>query len=130
MADVNRGDRPLSPHLSVYRFQFTMLTSILHRITGMGLAVAAALVVWWFLALAIGEDYFELANAILTSTLGYIILIIALWGLSYHLCNGIRHLMWDIGKGFSLGAAYASAIAVFVGATVLTVLVIILAQGV
>ena len=96
----------------------------------MGLAVAAALVVWWFLALAIGEDYFELANAILTSTLGYIILIIALWGLSYHLCNGIRHLMWDIGKGFSLGAAYASAIAVFVGATVLTVLVIILAQGV
>ncbi|MEX0971049.1 MAG: succinate dehydrogenase, cytochrome b556 subunit [Paracoccaceae bacterium] len=130
MADVNRGDRPLSPHLSIYRFQFTMLTSILHRFTGMGLAVAAALVVWWFLALATGKAYFAVADAVLNSTLGSIILIIALWGLAYHLCNGIRHLMWDIGKGFSLGAAYVSAIAVFIGSVVLTVLVVILAQGV
>jgi succinate dehydrogenase / fumarate reductase cytochrome b subunit len=130
MADVNRGNRPLSPHLSIYRFQFTMLTSIMHRITGVGLAVAAALVVWWFLALATSEDYFKTADAVLNSVLGSIILIIALWGLSYHLCNGIRHLLWDIGKGLDLKTAYASAIGVFAGSAVITVLVVILAQGV
>jgi len=130
MADVNRGNRPLSPHLSIYRFQFTMLTSIMHRITRVGLAVAAALVVWWFLALATSEDYFKTADAVLNSVLGSIILIIALWGLSYHLCNGIRHLLWDIGKGLDLKTAYASAIGVFVGSAVITVLVVILAQGV
>jgi len=130
MADVNRGERPLSPHLSIYRFQFTMLTSILHRITGTGLAAAAVLVVWWFLALAISEDYFETANAVLNSILGSIVLIAALWGLAYHFCNGIRHLFWDIGKGYELKAAYASAIAVFAGSIVITVLVVILAQGV
>lgn len=107
-----------------------MLTSIMHRITGVGLAVAAALVVWWFLALATSEDYFKTADAVLNSVLGSIILIIALWGLSYHLCNGIRHLLWDIGKGLDLKTAYASAIGVFAGSAVITVLVVILAQGV
>lgn len=127
MADVNRGNRPLSPHLGIYRFQFTMLTSIMHRFTGMGLALAAMLIVWWFLAAATSPAYFETADAALNSVIGSIILIAGLWGLSYHFCNGIRHLMWDIGKGFDLKNAYASAIAVFVGSVVLTVAVLLVA---
>ena len=66
MADVNRGNRPLSPHLSVYRPQITMVTSITHRITGIGLAVSAVLIVWWFLAASTGPEYFAVADAVLT----------------------------------------------------------------
>ncbi len=130
MADVNRGNRPLSPHLSIYRPLYTMILSITHRITGVGLALSLVLITWWFLALAVGEEYFEFANAMLTSVIGGLILIASLWALSFHLCNGIRHLFWDAGKGFELETAWRSGLMVLAGSVLLPVVVLLLARGV
>jgi len=125
MADVNRGNRPLSPHLSVYRTQMSMLTSITHRITGVGLTLGAVLVVWWFLAASTNAAYFETADAVLTSWFGSLILIGSLWALCYHFLNGIRHLVWDAGRGLELEAAKKSGIAVVAGSVVLTILTLL-----
>ena len=130
MADVNRGKRPLSPHLSIYRPLWTMVLSITHRITGVGMAVSITMITWWFLALATNEDYFEYANAVMTSVVGGFILIASLWALSFHFCNGIRHLFWDAGKGLDLETAYRSGLAVMAGSVVLTVIGILVATGV
>lgn len=130
MADVNRGNRPLSPHLSIYRPLWTMILSITHRITGVGLAVSITMITWWFLALGIGESYFDYANAVMTSVVGGFILIVSLWALSFHFCNGIRHLFWDAGKGLDLGTAYKSGLAVMAGSVVLTIIGILVAKGV
>ena len=80
MADVNRGNRPLSPHLSIYRPQLTSMTSILTRITGNAMLVAALLIVWWFLAAATSESYFAVANGFLTSWFGDLVLFLSLLG--------------------------------------------------
>ena len=130
MADVNRGNRPLSPHLSIYRPLWTMILSITHRITGVGVALSITMITWWFLALAVSEEYFEMANSVMTSVVGGFILIVSLWALSFHLCNGIRHLFWDAGKGLELEAAYRSGLAVMAGSVVLTVIGILVAVGV
>jgi len=95
MADVNRGNRPLSPHLTIYRLPITAITSILVRITGNAMLISAALVVWWLLAAATSESYFDVANAVITSLLGDIVMILSLLGLWYHTLGGIRHLVWD-----------------------------------
>ena len=94
MADVNRGNRPLSPHLTVYRPQLTSVTSILTRITGNALLLGALLVVWWFLAAATGEGYFDVVNGILTSWFGDLVMFGSLWALWYHALAGVRHLIW------------------------------------
>ncbi len=130
MADVNRGNRPLSPHLSIYRPLYTMILSITHRITGVGMAVSLTMITWWFLALSINEAYFEVADAMLTSVLGGFILIVSLWALSFHFCNGIRHLFWDSGKGFELETAWRSGLMVLAGSVVLTILGVLVARGV
>lgn len=127
MADVNRGDRPLSPHLTIYRPQITSILSILHRVTGVGLAFGAVLGVWWFLAAATDAAYFELVDGLLTSWLGGLILILSLIALWYHFCNGIRHLVWDAGFGFELDMVQKSGIAVGAGTAVLTVITLIAA---
>lgn len=102
MADVNRGNRPLSPHLQVYRPQLNSMTSIINRVTGAGLNVTFILLVAWLLAAAWSPEAFALVDGLLTSTLGSIILIASLWALWYHFCGGIRHLIWDTGAGFDL----------------------------
>ena len=130
MADVNRGNRPLSPHLSIYRPLWTMILSITHRITGVGMALSITMITWWFLALAINEEYFDVANAVMTSVVGGFILIVSLWALSFHFCNGIRHLFWDTGKGLDLPTAYKSGLVVMAGSVVLTVIGILVAKGV
>ena len=125
MADVNRGNRPLSPHLSVYRSQLSMITSITHRITGVGLTLGSVLVVWWFLAASTGAKYFATADAVLTSWFGSLVLIGSLWALCYHFLNGIRHLVWDAGRGLELETAQKTGIAVLVGSVVLTALTLL-----
>ena len=102
MADVNRGNRPLSPHLSIYRMAITMLVSIMNRITGAGLVLAAILIVWWLVAAASGEDYFADANGFLTSWLGLLILCGSLWALWFHFLGGLRHLVMDFGYGYDI----------------------------
>lgn len=120
MADVNRGNRPLSPHLTIYRPQLTSLTSILTRITGNALLISALLVIWWFLAAATSPAYFAYADAVLTSFLGDVVLFLSLWGLWYHTLAGIRHLIWDNAIGLDLATAEKMGWAVIGGSVVLT----------
>ncbi len=122
MADVNRGNRPLSPHLSVYRPQWTSVLSICHRITGVGMTLGAGLVVWWLLAAATGEDYFEFVDGILTSWLGHLVLLGLTWALAFHFLNGIRHLWWDTGRGYDLDKVELSGKIVVAGSLILTVI--------
>jgi succinate dehydrogenase / fumarate reductase cytochrome b subunit len=101
-AAINRGDRPLSPHLQVYKPQITSVMSVFHRITGVGNSLGAILVAWWFIAAAVGEGAFDTINGLLTSWVGHLILFGFALSVCYHLCNGIRHLLWDAGYGFEL----------------------------
>lgn len=127
MADVNRGNRPLSPHLTVYRLPLTGKLSILHRITGVGMVLAAILIVWWFVAAVYSPEYFATADWLLTSWLGTLVMIGSLWALWYHFCNGIRHLVWDAGRGFDLAVTERNNWIVLGGSVVLTVLTLIIA---
>ena len=121
MADVNRGNRPLSPHLSIYRPQLTSVTSILTRITGIGLLDSALLIVWWFLAAATSSGYFDLVNGILTSWFGDLVLFLSLWAVWYHLLAGLRHLYWDTGRGLEIEAAEKLGWGVVIGSVLLTI---------
>lgn len=125
MADVNRGNRPLSPHLSIYRPQLTSITSILTRITGNAMLLAALLIVWWFLAAATSPEYFAIADGVLTSWLGNLVMVLSLWGLWYHTLAGVRHLIWDNAVGLDLPTAYKLGYAVIGGSLVLTILTVI-----
>lgn len=125
MADVNRGNRPLSPHLSIYRPQLTSITSILTRITGNALLISALLVVWWFLAAATSPEYFAIADGILTSIFGKLVMFLSLWGLWYHALAGVRHLIWDNGVGLDLETAYKMGWAVIGGSVVLTLFTVV-----
>jgi len=122
MADVNRGNRPLSPHLTIYRPQITSVLSIFHRMTGVGLTLGAMLVVWWLLAAATGPEYFALVDGLMTSWLGHLVLLGLTWALAYHLLNGLRHLWWDVGRGFELDQVDKTGYAAVIGSAVLTVL--------
>ncbi|MEM0923440.1 MAG: succinate dehydrogenase, cytochrome b556 subunit [Pseudomonadota bacterium] len=126
MADVNRGNRPLSPHLQVYRPQITSMLSILHRATGVGLLVGAAGVVWWLLAAATSAEHFALADAVLTSWIGTLVMLGSAWALCYHFANGIRHLIWDMGLGFELDQVTKSGYAALGASVALTLALIVL----
>ncbi|MGB5852926.1 MAG: succinate dehydrogenase, cytochrome b556 subunit [Rhodanobacter sp.] len=113
--------RPLSPHLQVYRWQVQMVTSILHRATGIALAVGGLLVVCGLLQLAAGEDSFDRFRAIVGSPVGMVLLFGWSWALFYHLCNGIRHLIQDAGLGYEITQFVRSSWLSVAGSIVLTV---------
>jgi succinate dehydrogenase / fumarate reductase, cytochrome b subunit len=125
MSGTTNSKRPLSPHLTIYRRQITSVLSILHRITGVGLVVPAALIVWWLLAAGSNPTAFGVADAVLTSWFGKTILTLSLWAFWYHFANGIRHLVWDSGRGFELVTVTRSGVAVVVASVVLTVLTLL-----
>ena len=125
MADVNRGARPLSPHLQIYRPQLTSITSILTRITGNGLIVAVLLGVWWLVAAAVGPEAFARADAVLTSWFGDLVLTASLWALWYHFLAGLRHLYWDTGRGLDIVTAERLGLACLGGSVVLTMLTVL-----
>lgn len=114
--------RPLSPHLQVYRWQWTMALSILHRMTGVALAVGTLLLTWWIVAAAVGSDAYNSASGFIGSIVGYLLMFGWTVALFYHLCNGIRHMIWDTGRNLELGPAYRSGLAVLIGTVVLTAL--------
>lgn len=116
-------ERPLSPHLGVYRFQITMAMSSLHRITGVGLGLGTLLMTWWLIALAMGPGPFDLVQDVLGGWLGRLVLLGFTLSLVYHFLNGIRHLAWDIGLGFALPNMRASGWTVTVLTFVLTALI-------
>src|SRR6201988_869857 len=114
--------RPLSPFMfpTWYRFQITSALSILHRITGVGLALGSILLAWWLVAVAAGGEMFARPHPIIVSPIGTLLLF--LWSIAffYHLCNGIRHLAWDAGYGFELRTAARSGYAVLAATVLLT----------
>ncbi|MCH9672073.1 MAG: succinate dehydrogenase, cytochrome b556 subunit [Gammaproteobacteria bacterium] len=114
--------RPLSPHLQIYKPQLTSVLSITHRATGAFLCAGTLVLAYWLAALAAGPVEYAMAQGRLGSPLGQILLFLWTAALFYHLCNGIRHLFWDAGKGLELDEAYASGRWVLVGTAVLTLL--------
>ncbi len=105
---MTTGERPLSPHLMIYRPQLTSVLSITHRLTGVALVAGTALLTWWLVAAALGPGAFEVVQAVLGHWLGRLVLLGWTYALFYHLCNGIRHLFWDAGYGFELPTLYAT----------------------
>jgi succinate dehydrogenase / fumarate reductase, cytochrome b subunit len=117
---VSAPARPLSPHLQIYRPQLTSVLSIMHRATGIALAVGTLLLVWWLVAAATGPEDYAVVQGVLGSWIGRLLLLGWTLSLFYHLCNGIRHLIWDTGRGLDLPTAYRSGWLVIVAAIVLT----------
>lgn len=115
-------ERPLSPHLQVYRFAYTMALSILHRATGIALSVGLLLLAWWLVAAAVGGNAYGLVLTCLGSLPGRLVLLGASFAFFYHLCAGLRHLGWDLGFGFEKSAARRSGALVVIGALGLTAL--------
>lgn len=117
---MSARQRPLSPHLQVYKPQLTSVLSIAHRATGVFLSLGALVLCYWLLAIAAGPEVYERAQALLGSWPGQLLLFAWVASLYYHLCNGIRHLFWDAGYGLELRTTYLSGYAVLIVAVILT----------
>jgi succinate dehydrogenase / fumarate reductase cytochrome b subunit len=122
-------ERPLSPHLQVYRWQITMTMSILHRVSGVILTFGAFALAWWLLAVAAGGESYDRAAACLASPFGKFVLFGFSLALVYHLLNGLRHLLWDIGWGFEIPEFYRTGWTVAVLTIVLTAAIWFVALG-
>lgn len=134
MADPKRPAttrvRPLSPFMigPYYRPQITSISSILTRITGNGLIVGVMLAVWWLLAAATSDDYFALADAVVTSWFGDLVFTASAWAVWYHFLSGLRHLYYDSGRGLEIKTAERLGWACVIGSFVLTALTVVLVQ--
>ena len=118
------SQRPLSPHLGVYKFAYTMALSILHRITGCAAAVGFLLFVWWLMALASGPDSYARAMQCLSSPFAKLLLVGFTFSFVFHFCNGIRHLVWDTGRGLERAQARRSGAVVIIAALLLTATIV------
>jgi len=117
-----RGNRPLSPHLQIYKPILTMVMSILHRITGAALYFGTVLLAWWLIAAAAGPAYFDFVNGIYGSIIGRLILFGFTWALVHHMLGGLRHFIWDMGAGFGKEAREGLAKATIIGSVSLTLI--------
>ena len=116
------AQRPLSPHLQIYRWQLTSVLSIFHRFTGLALSVGTLLLVWWLVAMASGPQEFAVAQGFIGSWLGRLMLLGWTFSLFYHLANGIRHLCWDAGYAFTIKSVNATGWIMVAASTSLTIL--------
>jgi succinate dehydrogenase / fumarate reductase, cytochrome b subunit len=123
-------NRPLSPHLHIYRPMLTTMMSILHRITGIGLAIGLLGLVWWLDAAATSDRYFELVQGFFFHWTGRLILLGMSWALIHHMLGGLRHFVWDTGYGFALNKVEWLARANLIGSFVLTILIWLIGYGV
>jgi len=127
----NNSGRPLSPHLSIYNLPLTARLSILHRVTGVGLAGGVLLLAWWLIAIGSGDAAsYELFQTCMTSIPGRLVLLGFTVALNFHLCTGLRHLYWDTGKGFDVSTHGRSGALIIIGTAVLTIGEWALAYGV
>jgi succinate dehydrogenase / fumarate reductase cytochrome b subunit len=102
--------RPLSPHLTIYRWPVTMMTSITHRATGIALSLGMLILAWWLVSISNGPEGFDSFHAVIDTPLGLLVLFGITWSLAFHFCSGIRHLAWDLGYGFSKDASRVGSI--------------------
>lgn len=119
---MDKPQRPLSPHLQVYKPQLTSVLSILHRATGIVLSVSLVLLTYWLFALADGESTYTAIQSFLNSRLGTLVLFMLSWTLFYHLFNGVRHLLWDAGIGLELNTSYWTGYIVVAASLIITIL--------
>lgn len=120
MADVKQVERPLSPHLTIYRPQMTSMSSIMVRMTGIALLFLSVILVWWLLAASTSESAFSFVDGLLKSWLGTLVLLGTVWAIYYHMLGRLRHVIWDFGYCLDVQVAEKLGVAMFVGATVLT----------
>lgn len=125
MADVNRGNRPLSPHLTIYRPQMTSMTSIFVRITGNALVLAGLLAVWWMIALATGPEAYARANGFITSWFGDLVMFGSVAAIWYHSLGGIRHLIWDSGRMLEVDQSEVAGLVMIIASIMLTIFTVI-----
>jgi succinate dehydrogenase / fumarate reductase, cytochrome b subunit len=121
MAETRQAvERPLSPHLSIYRPLINMVMSILHRLTGGALYFGTLLLAAWLVAAAMGPAQFDVVNAFYASVIGKLVLFGYTWALVHHMLGGIRHLIWDTGRGFEIWQVNALSWLTIIGSVVLT----------
>ena len=130
MANDKSAARPLSPHLQIYRPMLTMMMSIMHRITGVGLYFGIILLVWWLAAASISDGYFDLVQGFFGHWFGRLLLFGFTWALIHHALGGLRHLLWDTGRGFDLTLVEWLVRANLAGSIVLTLLLWAVGYGV
>jgi succinate dehydrogenase / fumarate reductase, cytochrome b subunit len=130
MSETKNAGRPLSPHLQIYRAMLTMMMSIVHRITGIALYAGVLLLVWWLSAAATSDSYFNVVQAVFGSWIGQIVMFGFTWALVHHTAGGIRHLIWDTGRGFDLETVEKSSRIVLASSIVITILLWVIAYGV
>ncbi len=119
---MSKAGRPLSPHLTIYRWPISMTLSILHRLTGVALSGGLVILTIWLLTLSYGATAYEPVAALLGTLFGKLLLVAFSYAFFFHFCNGIRHLFWDIGKGFEMRQVVASAWSVVIASLALTLL--------
>lgn len=129
MPEVNRGNRPLSPHIMIYRPQMTSISSIMVRITGIGLLVTVFLIAWWLIAAATSEAAFACIDGFLRSWFGDLLMLASTWAVFYHMLGRLRHVIWDFGYCLDVSTSEKMGWGMFGGATLLTLLVIIFFGG-
>jgi succinate dehydrogenase / fumarate reductase, cytochrome b subunit len=129
MANNKPVARPLSPHLQIYTPMLTMMMSIMHRITGIALYFGIVLLVWWLTAAAASDSYFDLVQAFFHHWFGRLVLFGFTWALLHHALGGLRHFIWDTGRGFDLKFVEWLARANLVGGLVLTILLWVIGYG-
>ncbi len=129
MADNTARTRPLSPHLQIYRLTLTMIMSIVHRVTGAVLYAGTILLVWWLSAASISDRYFALVQGFFGHWFGRLVLFGFTWALIHHALGGLRHLVWDTGRGFDRGTIEILARVTLAGSVILTILVWIVGYG-
>jgi succinate dehydrogenase / fumarate reductase cytochrome b subunit len=130
MSQIKQTSRPLSPHLQVYRTMLSTTMSITHRITGVGLALGILGLVWWLSAAATSDQYYNLVQGFFYNWFGRLILFGMSWALIHHMLGGLRHFVWDTGRGFKLNHVEWLVRANIIGSIVLTVLLWIIGYGV
>ncbi len=102
MSEPSKTARPLSPHIQIYRWTLTMMLSILHRASGIALYAGTGLLAWWLLAAASGPDAYSVVQGVSSAWYGRLVLFCYTWALFHHMFGGIRHFIWDTGRGFDL----------------------------
>jgi len=130
MANDKSAARPLSPHLQIYKPMLTMMMSIMHRITGIGLYFGIVLLMWWLTSASISDSYFDFVQGFFGHWFGRLLLFGFTWALIHHALGGLRHLLWDSGRGFDLTVVEWLAQANLAGSIILTLLLWIIGYGV
>ena len=130
MSEVRKVERPLSPHLQIYKPMLSMTMSIMHRITGAAMFFGTILLVWWLVAASQSDAYFDFVQGFFGHWFGRVILFGYTWALLHHMLGGVRHLIWDSGRGYDLPVLETMVRANLIGSIVLTLVLWAIGYGV